>query len=109
MLVIGDSSLRGTEVPICRPDNLSREVCCLPGAHSRDIARRLLSLVKLEDYHLFLFFHVGTPKQLRTIGNHMALETKNVLGTLQLTLKKKTGKNCALCNLAANACMGYHE
>jgi len=30
--VKGDSVLRGMEMPICCPDNLSREVCCLPEA-----------------------------------------------------------------------------
>lgn len=32
VLVVGDSLLRGTKAPICRPDRESREVCCLPGA-----------------------------------------------------------------------------
>jgi len=33
------------EAPICRPDTLSGEVCCLPGAHIRDVTKRLPSLV----------------------------------------------------------------
>ncbi|KAK4822152.1 hypothetical protein QYF61_010413 [Mycteria americana] len=33
VIVIGDSLLKGTEGPVCRPDPLLREVCCLPGAH----------------------------------------------------------------------------
>ena len=36
---MGDSLLRGSEVPICRPDRESREVCCLLGAKVRDVAR----------------------------------------------------------------------
>lgn len=32
VLVIGDFSLKGTEAPICNLNNLSREVCCLPGS-----------------------------------------------------------------------------
>nr|XP_033796603.1 uncharacterized protein LOC117358887 [Geotrypetes seraphini] len=37
VIAIGDSMLRGTEGPICRPDMHSREVCCLPGARIRDV------------------------------------------------------------------------
>ncbi|KAK4818826.1 LOW QUALITY PROTEIN: hypothetical protein QYF61_019863 [Mycteria americana] len=32
VIVIGDSLLKGTQGPTCRPDPLLREVCCLPGA-----------------------------------------------------------------------------
>lgn len=32
---------------------------CLPGAHIQDVAKRLPSLVKAEDYNLLLLFHVG--------------------------------------------------
>ena len=32
VIVIGDSLMGGTEAPICRPNSLFREVCCLPGA-----------------------------------------------------------------------------
>lgn len=59
MLVIGDSFLRGTEVPIFQSDNISGEVCCLPEAHFCDVMERLLSLVKPTDYHPFLLFQVG--------------------------------------------------
>ena len=31
VIVIGDSRLRGTEGPICRPDPSHREFCCLLG------------------------------------------------------------------------------
>ena len=41
-IVVGDSLLWGTEGSICRPDPTCREVCCLPGAHIRDIARKVL-------------------------------------------------------------------
>ena len=50
VIVVGDSLLRGTEGPICWPDPTCREVCCLPGAHIRDIARKVLGLVCSSDY-----------------------------------------------------------
>ena len=48
--VVGDSLLWGTEGSICRPDLTCREVCCLPGAHIRDIARKVPGLVCSSDY-----------------------------------------------------------
>ena len=57
---MGDSLLRGTEVPICWPDRESREVCCLPGAKVQDVAERVPQLVKSTDYYPLLLFHVGT-------------------------------------------------
>ena len=60
VLVVGDSLLRGTEAPICRPDIQSREACCLPGTKIRDITERLPQLVKSTDYYPLLLFHVGT-------------------------------------------------
>lgn len=33
---------------------------CLWGAHIQDVAKRLPRLVKAEDYHLLLLFHVGS-------------------------------------------------
>lgn len=66
----GDSPPRGTEAPVCRPDNLSGEVCCLPGARICDITRRLPSWVKPQDYHPFLLFYVGTNEVARRkLGN----------------------------------------
>lgn len=38
---------------------LSREVCCLPGAHIKDVTERLPDLVCSTDY-LLLLFHIGT-------------------------------------------------
>ena len=60
VIVIGDSLLRGTEGPICRPDPLLREVCCLPGAQVKDVTRKLPTVVQPSDYYLFLLFHVGS-------------------------------------------------
>ncbi|MCQ4187457.1 SGNH/GDSL hydrolase family protein [Klebsiella pneumoniae] len=59
VVVVGDSLLTGTEAPICRPDALSREVCCLPGARIRDVTERLPSLIRPTDYYPLLVFHVG--------------------------------------------------
>ena len=49
-IVVGDSLLWGMEGSICRPDPTCKEVCCLPGAHIRDIARKVLGLVCPSDY-----------------------------------------------------------
>jgi len=53
VIVIGDSLLRGTEGPICRPDPSHREVCSLPGARVRDAA------VRPSDYYPLLVMQVG--------------------------------------------------
>ena len=60
VIVIGDSFLRGTEGPMCRPDPSHREVCCLTGAQVRDIARKLPGLVWPSDYHPLLVVQVGS-------------------------------------------------
>jgi len=59
VIFIGDSLLRGTEGPICRPDPSHREVCCLPGARVRDVARKLPGLVRPSDYYPLLVMQVG--------------------------------------------------
>uniref|UniRef100_A0A8B9IV37 Uncharacterized protein n=1 Tax=Amazona collaria TaxID=241587 RepID=A0A8B9IV37_9PSIT len=58
-VVVGDSNLKGTEAPICRPDPGSREVCCLPGARIRDVAEKLPALVGPTDCYPLLVIHVG--------------------------------------------------
>ena len=58
-VVIGDSLLRVTEDPICCLDPSRREVCCLPGARVRGIARNITRLVKPSDYYPLLSFHIG--------------------------------------------------
>ncbi|EOA97796.1 PDZ and LIM domain protein 5, partial [Anas platyrhynchos] len=60
VIVVGDSVLRGTEGPICRPDPTRREVCCLPGARVRDVARKLPNLVRPSDYYPLLIIQAGT-------------------------------------------------
>jgi len=62
VIVVGDSQLRGTEGPICWADPSLREVCCLPGARVKDIARKLPRLVRPSDYYPLLLFHVGADK-----------------------------------------------
>ena len=64
-ILLGDSPLRGMEAPICRPDTLSREGCCLPGARIRGVTERLPSLLQSTDYYLLLLFHVGTSDTAR--------------------------------------------
>ena len=66
MIVVGDSLLRGTEAPTCRPDALSREVCCLPGARIRDATERLLSLVQSAGCYPLLLFYVSTSDTARS-------------------------------------------
>ncbi|KAM8793368.1 LOW QUALITY PROTEIN: UV excision repair protein RAD23 homolog B-like [Eudromia elegans] len=68
VIVVGDSLLQGTEAPICRPDPLSREVCCLPGARIRDVTERLPRLVRKGDYYPLLLFHVGTKDATRKLA-----------------------------------------
>ena len=59
-IVVGDSLLRGMEGPICRPNPTCREVCCLPGAHIRDITRKVPGLVCSSDYCPLLIVQVGS-------------------------------------------------
>ena len=60
VIFIGDCLLRGTEGPICRPDPLLREVCCLRGAQVKDVTRKLPTLVWPLDYYPLLIFQVGS-------------------------------------------------
>ena len=64
--VIGDSLLKGAEGPICRPDPLHREVCCLLGVRVKDVRKKLPSLVRPTDYYPLLFFQVGSDDLGRT-------------------------------------------
>jgi len=59
VIVIGDSLLRGTEGPICRPDPSHKEVYCLPGARVRDVAKKQPGLVRPSDYYPLLVMQVG--------------------------------------------------
>jgi len=66
VIVIGDSLLKGAEGPICRPDPLHREVCCVLGARVKDVRKKLPSLVWPPDYCPLLLFQVGTDDIGRT-------------------------------------------
>ena len=57
---MGDSTLRGIEGPICRPDPLHREVCCLPEDRVKDLKAKLPALVRPNDYYPLLVFQVGS-------------------------------------------------
>lgn len=54
--------MRSTEAAIYHLDNLSREVCCLPGAHVRDVKESLLCLIKHENYYPLILIQVGSQK-----------------------------------------------
>ncbi|RMC20428.1 hypothetical protein DUI87_01280 [Hirundo rustica rustica] len=60
VIVVGDSLLRGTEGPICRPDPSHREVCCLPGARVQNITERLPALIQPSDYYPLLILQAGS-------------------------------------------------
>ena len=60
VLVIGDSLLKEAERPICRPNPLHKEVCCLLGAQVKDVRKKLPSLVWPTDYYPLLLFQVGS-------------------------------------------------
>ena len=66
VIVIGDSLLKGAEGPICRPDPLHREVCCLPGVRVKDVRKKLPSLVRPTDYYPLLLFQIGSDDIGRT-------------------------------------------
>ncbi|TRZ16813.1 hypothetical protein HGM15179_010322 [Zosterops borbonicus] len=59
-IVVGDSLLKGTEGPICRPDPSHREVCYLPGAWIKDITMRLPGLIQPTDCYPLLILQAGS-------------------------------------------------
>jgi len=60
VIIIGNSLLSGTEGPVCRPDPLLREVCCLPGTSVKDVRRKLPALVQHSGYYPLLIFQIGS-------------------------------------------------
>ena len=76
--MVGDSLLRGTEGPICRPDPVRREVCCLPGARVRDITRKLPKLVRSSDYFPLLVVQVGSDEIAQTSLQTMKKEFRDL-------------------------------
>lgn len=63
--------LRGTETPICHPDRLSREVCCLLCTRIWDIRKRMLGRIKLEDYYSLLVFQAGSHEVVTRKGKNV--------------------------------------
>ena len=59
------------EGPVCQPDPIRREVCCLPGARVKDISRKLPGLIRPSDYYPLLVIQAGrdevAEKSLRSI------------------------------------------
>lgn len=56
---------------ICRPDQPSRDVCCLGGARIQDVAQRLPKPVQPSDFYPLLLFHLSTNDAAR--GNQYML------------------------------------
>ena len=90
-VVIGDSFLRGTKGLICCSDQSHREVCCLPGAWVRDVARNITHLVKPSDYYPLPVFHIGNKK----VGKRSSWVIKRDLRALGRLLKG-SGTGCVL-------------
>ena len=59
VLEIGNFLVEGTEAPICHPDNLFREVCCLPGAHLETLGRLYHNSLNLKTTILLLTLRLG--------------------------------------------------
>jgi len=59
-MLIGNSLLGDSKTPICCPDNLSREVCCLLGSRVRDVKKTLPHLIKQDDYYQLTVIQVGS-------------------------------------------------
>nr|XP_014432603.1 uncharacterized protein LOC106732511 [Pelodiscus sinensis] len=81
VVVIGGSLLRGTEAPICHPDIVCREVCCLPGAHIQDVTDGLSWMI--QSYYPILPIHVGTndiarydPEQIKSDYRALGVRVK---------------------------------
>ncbi|RMC00755.1 hypothetical protein DUI87_22438 [Hirundo rustica rustica] len=60
VIVVGDSLLRGTEGPVCRPDPSYREVCCLPRVWVQNITERLPGLIQPSDYYPLLILQASS-------------------------------------------------
>ena len=62
----GGECLAKAEGPLCRPNPLHREVCCLLGVRVKDVRKKLPSLVRPTDYYPLLLFQVGSDDLGRT-------------------------------------------
>lgn len=63
-------------------DNLPREICSLQGACIQGYTKRLPSLVKPTDYHLFLLFHIGSGDKA-TWSNQKRLYDESIRAVLK--------------------------
>ena len=90
-VVIGDSLLRETEGPICHLDLSHKEVCCLPGAQVRDVARNISRLIRPSDYYPLPVFHIGNKK----VGKRSSWVIKRDFRALGRLLKG-SGTGCVL-------------
>jgi len=116
VLVVNESLLKGSEVPLWQPDRESQEICCFPGAKIQDIAKMLPELVKRTVYYLPLTFLVGMngtvcPNMGRIKEDYKALEAEeNNTGT-QASLSsilpsggKRTGRKRHTVNINSWLC-----
>ena len=71
-------TLKGAEGPICRPDLLHREICCLPGAQIKDVRKKLPSLVRPSDYYPLLLFQEGRDDIGRTALKTMKKDLRDL-------------------------------
>ena len=62
----GGECLAKAEGPLCRPNPLHREVCCLLGVRVKDVRKKLPSIVRPTDYYPLLLFQVGSDDLGRT-------------------------------------------
>ena len=71
--------------PICQPDPTRREVCCLPGARVKDVARRIPRLICPSDYYPLLIVQAGSEevgeKSLKAIKDDFRQLGRVVEGT----------------------------
>ena len=89
VVVVGDSIIRGIDSILCKPDQESRMVCCLPGARVRDISDRLERILEREGDDPVVVVHVGTNNIGKTrkenlFGDYQALGTKLKTGPRRL-------------------------
>lgn len=100
---MGDSSrwlsferYRGT---ICRLHVFSWKVCCLPGAHIRDVTEKLPSFIQSTDYHLLLLFQMGTSD---TVGRSLR-SIKKDYRALEVVVKDSGSQGAFLINPAGQS------
>lgn len=89
-VVIGDSIIRGVDRVLCGQQNMSRRLCCLPGARVKDISAMLERNLQREGEDPVVVVHVGTNdigrtrkedllKEFEQLGNKLKSRTSRVL------------------------------